>query len=427
MCDCIKESDTTLNCLQYQCDRCQCHWSGKDGILFRSMTFKSYNPLQWCRRCLSEMNKVEEPALTLLKSKVGNFDSATNNCFICGKEKCISKYHVIKHLKICMTCVAKQKCLCTQCQLPNVEPKFINSLRIEWFIWCNKFEKKRDVYPTVTHNLDHFTKRNSTQSEEETYLQYTSLEMNKSSRAAFNVYGVKCTHADLQELLEGSGHPRPYLKTTVVKMFFLLLNERLKDSSTMCYFLQTALDMKGNLQRLFKDTDDGIFVYEYFNYCGVHENVWSSVLVVKKDQFKYELITFLPSAEFGDSNSSLEACKEANLAITEEVESAMKDQFVLLRNQFNSESPWEWNKLVFERKTIEEEVDIQDFNIEDAGIYTIMKTYLYLCYRDQMSITKHDLYKFRRLLLFMIITMDINYGQVKMTNDDTPKQTFLKH
>ena len=43
-----------------------------------------------------------------------------------------------------------------------------------------------------------------------------------------------------------------------------------------------------------------------------------------------------------------------------------------------------------------------------------------------MEVKADDLHKFRRLVLYMMITMDINYGQMKMGNDAPPEKSFLR-
>ena len=93
----------------------------------------------------------------------------------------------------------------------------------------------------------------------------------------------------------------------------------------------------------------------------------------------------------------------------------MKEQFDLLRERNVSESPWNWEKLILNHEVIEE--SIENVKIEDAGIYTIMRTYLYLRYENNISLVPADLHKFRRLILYMMVTMDSNYGQLKIGND----------
>ena len=93
----------------------------------------------------------------------------------------------------------------------------------------------------------------------------------------------------------------------------------------------------------------------------------------------------------------------------------MKKQFDLLKERHVSESPWTWQKLILKHDVIEE--SIENFQIEDAGTYTIMRTYLYLRYENNISLVTADLHKFRRLILYMMVTMDSNYGQLKIGND----------
>ena len=240
--------------------------------------------------------------------------------------------------------------------------------------------------------------------------------MKSASRQAFNVYGVVCTYADIQELLDGSGKTFPYLKATVVRIFFQLLQDRLK-SETMCYYLQNSMDIDSSLNKLFNNTKDGIFLYNYFIYSGVHENIWCSVVVERKGRFKYDLITFLPGEE----------CSEANAVVSEFVEKAMKEQYKQLKENNTTESPWNWQELVLDRKIVKDDIPLRNFRLVVAGIYTIFKTYLYMCYKERMSVVANDLHKFRKLVLYMMITMDINYGQMKIGGDSQGANTYLKY
>ena len=44
-----------------------------------------------------------------------------------------------------------------------------------------------------------------------------------------------------------------------------------------------------------------------------------------------------------------------------------------------------------------------------------------------MSVVANDLHKFRKLVLYMMITMDINYGQMKIGGDSQGANTYLKY
>ena len=103
----------------------------------------------------------------------------------------------------------------------------------------------------------------------------------------------------------------------------------------------------------------------------------------------------------------------------------MKEQFDLLRERNVSEFPWTWEELILNHEVIEE--SIENVKIEDAGIYTIMRTYLYLRYENNISLVTADLHKFRRLNLYMMVPMDSNYGQMKIGDDSFGEQKYLHH
>jgi hypothetical protein len=128
------------------------------------------------------------------------------------------------------------------------------------------------------------------------------------------------------------------------------------------------------------------------------------------------VITFLPGNE----------CSDANAVVSSLVEQAMKQQYEELKKRNSAESPWQWEKLILRKKEIKDETSLPKFRTVDAGIYTIFKTYLYLCYREEMEVKTDDLHKFRRLVLYMMITMDINYGQMKIGDDLPPEKSFLR-
>ena len=93
----------------------------------------------------------------------------------------------------------------------------------------------------------------------------------------------------------------------------------------------------------------------------------------------------------------------------------------------NNESPWVWQKLVLNRKELAEDTAKNKFGDVHIGIYTIFKTYLYLFQKDDMIFSSQDIERIRNLVLYMIITMDINYGQVKMGDDSTTPSTSLTY
>ena len=274
------------------------------------------------------------------------------------------------------------------------------------------FEKNKAVYSSVKIDMLHYLLRTPSHLENEVYLQYSTLEIERVSRQAFKIYGVQCTYADIQELLEGSGTHLPYLKSPVLRIFYLLLQDKLK-AEKPCYFLQNSMDITATLNFLSRKVEEGIFFYKYFIYSGVHDDIWCSVIIEKVERFQYKVITFLPNQE----------CKEANTKVSEFVTEAMKEQFDILRKRNVSESPWTWENLVFKHEVVAE--SIANFKIEDAGTYTIMRTYLYLRYENNISLVTADLHKFRRLILYMMVTMDSNYGQMKIETDMSGQQKYL--
>ena len=409
----LKESE--LEVRQYLCDRCGCNWQGKDGIHFRNNIVTSINPIQWCKKCLTSMNLEKGHNLTMLKNKIGCYDQDKSNCVECGEDNCASSYHALKTLKFCMTCVIKKKCLCRACKMAAVDIGPINLLRIFWKNYLEQFEKKKELFPTMRVQMMHYLNRPPTDLENQTYVLYTTLELKHSSRQAFNVYGVVCTYADVQELLCGTGTKFPYLKATIVRMFYELINDKL-EKDKLCHFMQNAMDINESLKGMFDVASEGIFVYDYFVYSGVHNDQWCSVIVEKKEHLKYDIITFLPSASL----------KETNDVVSTFVMGAMNVQYELLKDKNNAESPWVWEKLDLNRIEVVEDTAANKFGEVHTGIYTIFKTYLYLFQKDDMMFSSKDIERMRHLVLYMIINMDINYGQVKMTNESTTPSTTLK-
>ena len=300
--------------------------------------------------------------------------------------------------------------------MPPIDLKFINRLRVLWNNIVTNFERKKSIYPSMRLHMEHYLKRENIKLENNTYFQYASLDVTMASRQAFNVYGVVCTYADIQELLDGSGKTLPYLKATVVRIFYLLLKDKLKNE-TMSYFLQNSMDIDSSLKKLFNNSNDGIFLFDYFIYSGVHSDMWCTVVVEKKGPFEYDLITFLPS----------EDCRETNTVISDFVAKAMEVQYKFLKENNNAESPWNWQALVLNRKIINDHTPLHNFKIADAGIYTIFKTYLYMCYKEDMTVVSDDLHKFRKLVLYMMVTMDINYGQMKAGDDPAPEDANIRY
>ena len=382
---------------------------------FRNNILKSLNPVQWCIPCLKAMDVGAEPTLTKLKNRIGCYDHQRNVCVECGEDNCLTRYHVIKTLKICMYCVIEGQCLCRMCQMSPVDIFVLNQLRVIWKNVITVFNQKKEIYPMARPRMEHFLHRENFQVEDSTIFQYTSVDANSVSSQAFNVYNVVCTYADVQELLDGTGIKLPYLKATVVRIFFLLLLDKL-NSDKMTFYLQNTMTIDATLSTLFCNSEDGIFLYDYFIYTGVHDNIWCSVVVEKTEKFVYDVITFLPGNE----------CSDANAVVSSLVEQAMKQQYEELKKRNSAESPWQWEKLILRKKEIKDETPLPKFRTVDAGIYTIFKTYLYLCYREEMEVKADDLHKFRRLVLYMMITMDINYGQMKIGNDAPPEKSFLR-
>jgi hypothetical protein len=302
------------------------------------------------------------------------------------------------------------------CQVPAVDFEIVHLLRLYWKSYLEQYEKKKSLYPNMRVKMMHYLKRPPTDLENKIYFQYATLAVKIASRQAFNVYGVVCTYADVQELLYGTGSKFPYLKATIVRIFYELVNDKLKKEK-ICYFMQNAMDIHASLQGMFHDSSDGIFLYDYFIYSGVHEEKWCSVIVEKKEAFKYDIVTFLPS----------ESCTETNEVVSNFVIEAMKVQYQNLKDLNNPESPWNWQELVLHRKEIAEDPATNKFDDVDAGIYTIFKTYLYLLQKDEMIFSSKDIERIRNLVLYMIITMDINYGQVKMGDDSTTPSTSLTY
>ena len=410
----LTESDLEIR--QYYCDRCGCDWQGKEGLQFRNNILNLINPVQWCGKCLRIMNLHKGPKLTQLKSKIGCYDHEQPRCVQCGEDKCSSRFHVLKTLKFCMDCVVKSECFCRVCQVPAVDFEIVHLLRLYWKSYLEQYEKKKSLYPNMRVKMMHYLKRPPTDLENKIYFQYATLAVKIASRQAFNVYGVVCTYADVQELFYGTGSKFPYLKATIVRIFYELVNDKLKKEK-ICYFMQNAMDIHASLQGMFHDSSDGIFLYDYFIYSGVHEEKWCSVIVEKKEAFKYDIVTFLPS----------ESCTETNEVVSNFVIEAMKVQYQNLKDVNNPESPWSWQALVLHRKEIAEDPATTKFDDVDAGIYTIFKTYLYLLQKDDMIFPSKHIERIRNLVLYMIITMDINYGQVKMGDDSTTPSTSLTY
>ena len=272
------------------------------------------------------MNLQEGHNLTRLKNKIGCYDHLTSKCIECGNDNCSSGFHVLKTLKFCMDCVVKKKCLCRVCKMSAVDVGIVNLLRVYWKSYHEQFEKKKALYPTMRVKMMHYLKRPPTDLENQIYLLYATLDVKLTSRQAFNIYGVVCTYADVQELLCGTGTTFPYLKATIVRMFYELLNDKL-EKEKICHFMQNAMDINESLKGMFHDTNEGVFVYDYFIYSGVHKGQWCSVIVEKKEAFKYDIITFLPS----------ESCTETNEVVSNFVMEALRVQYEILKDKNNNE------------------------------------------------------------------------------------------
>ena len=157
------------------------------------------------------------------------------------------------------------------------------------------------------------------------------------------------------------------------------------------------------MAKLFATNEEGVFGYDFFVYTGYIDDAWMSIVLKKQGHLQYELISFLPCDLYQQRVTQLSG----------RIERCLRNAFRNYRQRHMSKSGD--NNLIITQTLHSEE--IQDGRrIEDNGIYAMFYPFLSLKRNEKPSIAPKDVNNLRELVLYMLITQDINYGQTSTTS-----------
>ena len=229
---------------------------------------------------------------------------------------------------------------------------------------------------------------------------------------AFHVGPFKVSHWEAYELILGSGKPLPYVKHSVINIFFHLLQEQL-DEDTEFLFIPEQTNLHDHMKRIFSTHANGIFHYDIFIYTVLTDGYWVAIIAEQKLGYEYILHCFIPSQDY----------KEPIKLASDKVMKCLQKQFEIF--QKCNEGVDKKRKLNIKVNYTYDILENKGRTKEDSGIYALFYAYKYFI-KDDMTIPSKDIFSLRQLVLFMFIVMDIRYGQIDFPGIPTNYQPLLK-
>ena len=388
-------------------------WKRPNGVILEN-THRSYvNRVQFCLPCLKKIDMKESSKLTLLKTKVCAFDPLAHKCLLCGAKSCKDRYHSIKYLRICLKCIIKAKCICSLCQFSKVDTSKNQELQKYWTWFIPRFDDMKEKFADMKYSLSNYLERERFVREDEVYLQYQTVSAENMKNTAFLVGPFRASHWEAYERILGSGKTLPYVKHSVVNIFFHLLQEQL-DEETKCLFIPEQSNLHDHMKRIFSKHTNGIFHYDFFIYTVLRDRYWVTIIAEQKTGYEYILHCFVPSHDY----------KKPNKFESENVRTCLGGQFKILK-KCHGDMDKKLN-LIVTVNYIYDNLDDKGRKEEDSGIYALIYAYKFFL-NDDMTIPSKHIMALRQLVLFMFIVMDIRYGQIAMPGKPSTYQPILKH
>ena len=353
--------------------------------------------LKFCFDCLPNLDRNYQDF------KIVFTHSENKTCFGCRSGILVSKaFHFIKTHYFCTNCVLKGMCYCNKCVYPVIDVSIINNVVNTWNLSLTYFMKFKELYPSMNMNLQVFLQREMTDEEQRVEAEYIMVDPeDHHDKIAFF---PNITYGDCSNLVCGSGNDSIYVKQTVMKLFFTLMERKsvhTPDETFVC--LVNCGDLSIAMDSLFSKKKYGIFEYDKFVYTAMVDGNWITICVSKRSFLQYEILCYLPSEEW----------KVQCIQLAKMVETSMMTNFPSLKQKYEYLA---MNDCVINSTYIEDNSSTGERDLRDSGIYAMFYAYQFIL-GFEIQIKPTDILQLRSLVLFMLVCMDYRYGIVKMQKD----------
>ena len=350
--------------------------------------------LKFCKTCEGNLNCSIDNFRE--KFSQGNFDT----CFSCaGKKMPMAAYHSVKTiLHFCRTCVIKGNCICNTCKFPVIDVQIMNNFLLVWNKARTHFIRNRVNKSGQALHINIFLDRN--QSLEESLIEHEfEVVDHEEHKGKFAFFNPNVTYADMYELLWGLGNFDVYVKQTVMRMFFQLIERRYQSTKKFACFVNVG-KLQAAFERIGSQTSYGIFDLDRFVYTSLVGDMWISVCAVRLDFLKYEILCWVPSEDWTEKSERLTSLVARTLRLT-------------------------WNDITKQKadtnKTVEYNISYytdksdpgRKRDTRDSGIYSMYYSYLFILDK-RLEISPKQIHKLRRLAFLSIVSMDCQYGFIRL-------------
>ena len=395
---CWKEMDDTENLrrqllLNAECEMCfktngkSVIFEGPKGIF-----------LKFCDKCKGQLNRTTDE----FGKKFAQDSSKT--CFGCGKKQMpMNSFHSVKTLiHFCRACVIRKNCICNTCKYPVIDVQTMNTFLRTWDLARVAFMTNKGNNKSGDFHIKNFLDRRESTQEALIEHEFEIVDHVKH-KGRFAFFNQNVTYADMYELRFGLGNEEVYVKQTVMKMFFQLVQRR-HQPKIKFEVIVNAGKLIAEFELIGSKSPYGIFDLERFVYIAIVDGMWISVCVMRVEFLHYEIISWLPSEEWKDKSQRLTNLVGRTLQMTwDEIKRTKEDATGTLKYDISF-------------YTSEDSKNETKSDKKDSGIYAMYYSYLFILDKRR-DIFPNDILKYRRLAFLSIVSMDCQYGFIRLPKE----------
>lgn len=347
--------------------------------------------LKYCKRCVNQLiyncNDFKDSFSTV----------DLNTWFGCLKENMpCEAFHTVKtFLHFCSKCVMSGNCICNKCKYPVIDVETTNKVLIRWQKERHACLNTEYELNTSELNLNNFLNRPMTV--QETFVEYEfEVVDHVKHKNKFAFFNPNVTYADIYELIRGMGNVDVYVKVTVMRMFFQLIERKYKETRNFVCFVNVG-KLLSEFQRLSSKQTNGIFEYERFVYTSIVDDMWISACVIRHNFLQYEIVCWLPS----------KAWAEKSRRLAQLVARTIEMSWTQMKKTPDNEN----KQVSFHISYMEDKAVHGKRDVRDSGIYAMFYSYSFLL-DQRIEISPNHISKLRSLALLIIVSMDCQYGYI---------------
>ena len=353
--------------------------------------------IKFCRNCKGKLNCSIDNFRD--KFEQGHFDT----CFGCAQKKMpMAAFHSVKTiLHFCRTCVIRGNCICNTCKYPVIDVQIMKNFLIVWQNARTMFMKNKANYKRGDLDIKNFLDRS--QSKEELFIEHEfEVVDHEKHKGRFAFFNPNVTYADIYELLWGLGNCDVYVKQTVMRMFFQLIERRYQPTKNFACFVNVG-KLQAAFERIGSQSSYGIFDLERFVYTSLVGDMWISVCAIRLEFLRYEILCWIPSEDWTEKSERLTSLVARTLRQTWDG---------ITKTQADVNKTVEYNISYYTDKSDPG----RKRDKRDSGIYSMFYSYLFILDR-RFEISPKQIPSLRRMAFLCIVSMDCQYGFIRLPNE----------